>query len=185
MIIFIITWSFWFISEILLNRLMHSGKTDKKKLDKGSIRIIWITIGLANSLGIIFTVFFKVPISKSLIIPYTGLALIIAGMIIRFVSIWSLGRMFTVDVTILKDHKLKKDGVYSIIRHPSYMGSLLSFIGFGISLNNWISLAIITILITVAMLYRIKIEEKLLISQFGSEYSEYMKRTSRLIPFIY
>ena len=185
MLIFIIIWSLWFISEILLNRFLRSGNHDKKDQDKGSINIIWITIGIANSVGIIFSIFFHIPISNLLIIPYFGLILIILGMILRFISVWSLGRLFTVDVTIRDHHKIKKDGIYSIIRHPSYSGSLLSFIGFGISLNNWISLIIISILVTIAMLYRIKIEERLLIDQFGFEYLDYTKKTYRLIPWIY
>ncbi|HZX63206.1 MAG TPA: isoprenylcysteine carboxylmethyltransferase family protein, partial [Bacteroidales bacterium] len=126
-----------------------------------------------------------IPISNVLFIPYLGLILIILGMILRFISVWSLGRLFTVDITIRDNHKIKKDGVYRIIRHPSYSGSLLSFIGFGISLNNWISLIIISILLTIAMLYRIKIEERLLIDQFGFKYLDYTKRTYRLIPWIY
>ncbi|MCX6233343.1 MAG: isoprenylcysteine carboxylmethyltransferase family protein [Bacteroidetes bacterium] len=185
MVIFIIIWSVWLISEILLNRLLRSGNTDKKDQDKGSMRIIWITIGVANSLGIVFSVFFHIPISNLVIIPFFGLFLIIVGMVFRFIAIWSLGRLFTVDVTIRANHKIKKDGVYRIIRHPSYSGSLLSFIGFGISLNNWISLIIIGILVTFAMLNRIKIEERLLIAQFGEDYLDYMKRIYRLIPWIY
>jgi protein-S-isoprenylcysteine O-methyltransferase Ste14 len=185
MAIFIIVWSIWFISEILLNRLLRSGNVDKKDQDKGSMRIIWITIGVANSLGIVFSVFFHMPIGNFIIIPYFGLFLIIVGMVLRFIAIWSLGRLFTVDVTIRANHKIKKDGIYRIIRHPSYSGSLLSFIGFGISLNNWISLLIISILVTIAMLNRIKIEERLLISQFGQDYLDYMERTYRLLPWIY
>lgn len=47
MIIFIIIWSAWFLSEILLNRLLRSGTADKKDQVKGSIRIIWIKIDAA------------------------------------------------------------------------------------------------------------------------------------------
>lgn len=185
MTIFIIIWSIWFLSEIMLNRLFHSGSRDKKNLDKGTIRIIWITIGIANSLGIIAAMFIRLSISNNLLIPYLGLSLIITGMIVRFISILTLGRFFTVDITIRDNHKIKKDGVYKLIRHPSYTGSLLSFIGFGISLNNWISLLIISVPVTFAMLNRIKIEESLLIDQFGAEYQNYMKKTYRLIPWIY
>ena len=185
MIIFITIWSIWFLSEILLNRILRSGDQDKKDQDKGTIRIICITIGFAISFGIIFTILFHLPISNYWIIPCLGLILIILGMILRFISVWSLGRLFTVDVTIREHHKIKKDGIYRMIRHPSYSGSLLSFIGFGISLNNWISLIIIGTLVTIAMLHRIKIEERLLTDQFGSEYLEYTQSTYRLIPWIY
>jgi len=185
MTVFTIIWSIWFLSEILLNRLFHSGKEDKKNLDKGTIRIIWITIGIANSLGILSSILKIFPISSYLLIQYFGLFLIVSGMIFRFISILSLGRFFTVDVTIRNNHKIKKDGVYRLIRHPSYTGSILSFIGFSFSLNNWISLLIISLPVIFAMLHRIKIEEKLLIDQFGIEYTDYMKKTFRLVPWLY
>ena len=130
MLIFRIIWITWCASEILLNRLMHSGSNDRKGQDKGSLRFIWIMIALAISLGFIFAVYFKVPISHKILISYVGLFIIIVGMAIRFISIWTLGKYFTVDVTIRDNHQIKKDGFYKIIRHPSYSGSLLSFIGF-------------------------------------------------------
>ena len=183
--IFNIIWITWCASEILLNRLMRSSSNDKKGQDKGSLRFIWIMIALAISFGFIFANYIKVPISNQLLISYVGLFIIIVGMAIRFISIWSLGKYFTVDVTIRNNHKIKKDGFYKIIRHPSYSGSLLSFIGFGISLNNWISLTTVVVLIMISFLYRIKIEEKILIDQLGKEYLDYKKNTYRLLPWIY
>jgi protein-S-isoprenylcysteine O-methyltransferase Ste14 len=57
--------------------------------------------------------------------------------------------------------------------------------GFGLSLNNWLSLIIIIIPIIITMINRINIEERLLLEVFGTEYEEYKKRTRRLIPMIY
>lgn len=185
MTIFIIIWAAWFVSEILLNRLFRSSDYGKGNQDKGSIRVIWITIGAANSIGIISAILFKFHICENLVIPYLGLCLILAGMIFRFISIVTLGRFFTVDVTIQKNHQLKTDGVYRFIRHPSYLGSILSFIGFGLSLNNWLSLFIITVPVTAAMIYRIGIEEKIMVKQFGTTYIDYINKTHRLIPWIY
>lgn len=185
MALFIIIWSIWFLSEVFLNRRFRSGKDDRREQDHGTMRIIWITIGIANSLGILFVFLAKWPISNNIVLPYIGLGLIIVGIAFRFFSILTLGRHFTVDVTIRANHQLKKDGIYRLIRHPSYLGSILSFIGFGISLNNLISLLIISFMVTAAMLHRIRIEERLLREQFGDEYADYMKRTYRLIPWIY
>ena len=176
MMLFIVIWSIWLISEILLNRLFRSKKDDRQNLDLGSLRIIWITIGIANSFGILSAIFIELPISNYFLIPYLGLLIIACGIILRFISVISLGKFFTVDVTIRKDHKIKKDGMYRLIRHPSYTGSLVSFFGFGLSLNNWISLVIIFLPVFFAMLHRIKIEEKSLIDQFGMEYTDYRKK---------
>jgi protein-S-isoprenylcysteine O-methyltransferase Ste14 len=185
MIIFWIVWAVWFSSEVLLNRLMRSGSNDKKGLDKGSIRLIWVMISIAITLGVVLAIYVRLPISKTIVLPFVGLTLIIIGMVFRFISIRALGRLFTVDVTIRDNHKIKKDGIYRIIRHPSYSGSLISFIGFSISLNNWLGLLAITIIITIALLYRIKIEEKILIDRFGTEYLDYKNNSYCLIPFIY
>jgi protein-S-isoprenylcysteine O-methyltransferase Ste14 len=146
----------------------------------GSLRIIWITIGIANSLGILSAILIELPISDYVLVPYIGLFFIICGIIFRFISILSLGKFFTVDVTIRKEHKIKKDGMYRIIRHPSYTGSLVSFLGFGMSLNNLLSLVIIFIPVFFAILHRIAIEEKFLIDQFGIEYTDYMKKHTDL-----
>lgn len=97
----------------------------------------------------------------------------------------NLGKYFTVDVTIKKDHQLKTDGFYKYVRHPSYAFSLLTFLGLAIVLNNYISAVIVFVPVFLMFLYRIKIEEKVLTEQFGSDYSDYMKKTKRLIPFIY
>lgn len=185
MVTFIVIWSIWFASEILLARLMRSGNNDKKKQDKGSIVFIWVMIALAISMGIMFSINNRFYISNQQLIPYIGIITIVVGMVFRFISIWTLGRLFTVDVTIRDNHTIKKNGIYSIVRHPSYLGSLVSFIGFGISLNSWLSLIAIAVLITIAFIYRIKIEEKVLINQFGADYLEYKKKTYGLIPWIY
>jgi protein-S-isoprenylcysteine O-methyltransferase Ste14 len=116
---------------------------------------------------------------------YTGLGLMLAGMGIRYMAITTLGKFFTVDVSISDDHKLVTSGLYKYIRHPAYTGSLMTFFGFGLSMNNWVSLIIIFIPVLLAFLFRIKIEESALLSQAGIEYSEYRKHTWRLIPWIY
>ena len=183
--IFNAVWMTWFASEILIFLLIRSDKTDKKKQDKSSLLFLWIMVSLAISSGIIISNYIKIPISNIKSIYYIGLVIIVCGIILRLFSIVTLGRLFTVDVTIRENHTLKKDGIYKIVRHPSYIGSLLSFIGFGIMLNNWLSLLSIFILMTIGFLYRIKIEEKALIEQFGADYLDYKKNTRCMIPWIY
>ena len=175
----------WFLSEVILNRVLRSKKTDRQNEDKGSLTLIWIVIFVS-----IFSAFFtaksiSLPIMDSVVIVYIGLALIIIGIVLRIMISRTLGQFFTVDVTIKQDHKLKKDGFYTYIRHPSYAASLITVIGFGISLNNYGSLVLVTVLIAIAFLIRIKVEEKLLMVHFGDKYVDYKKNTKRLIPFIY
>jgi len=111
--------------------------------------------------------------------------LIITGITIRLIAIFSLKSLFNANVSIHHDHKLKTDGIYKTLRHPSYTGSLLSFLGLGLTLGNLTSLIVIFVPVLCAFLYRINIEEKALMNNFGEEYQNYMKRTKKLIPFVY
>ena len=182
---FLIVSIIWVASEILLARTKISNKQASKK-DKFSLRIIWITIFLSIFIGFLFRYtglgFIHIGANK---IHYLGLALIVSGLFFRWFAIIKLKSMFTVDVSIQKDHKIIKSGIYKSIRHPSYLGSLLSFLGLGIALVNWISLLLIFIPIFLAFNHRIKIEEKVLIDEFGEEYLNYSKDTYRLVPGIY
>jgi len=182
--LFITIYFFWIISEISLSLFRRSEKSDNKKTDKGSLGLIWVIIIIANSLAYNVSESINLPISTDPI-RYIGIALIVIGMILRLTVVASLGKFFTVNVTILKDHVLKQDGFYKYVRHPSYSASLLSFVGYGVSLNNWISLVIVTGAALTAFLIRIRIEEKTLTDHFGYKYVEYKKRTKRLIPFVY
>lgn len=175
----------WLLSEIMLNSFTRSGAKDLQKKDNGSMLTGWITSTAAIAAGISCALYTSLDILPSFLMYYTGMTIILLGMIIRFTAVWQLGKMFTVDVTIRDNHRIKKDGLYSLLRHPSYTGMLLSFAGFGISLNNYLSAMVVVFLVLAALLYRIRIEEKVLNEQFGKEYQTYCQNTYRLIPFVY
>lgn len=107
------------------------------------------------------------------------------SVVLRLMVVDNLGKYFTVDVTIRKDHQLKTNGFYKLVRHPSYAFSLLTFAGLTVVLNNYIAAGFLLVPVFSMFIYRINIEEKALKDQFGKAYSDYMKKTKRLIPFIY
>jgi protein-S-isoprenylcysteine O-methyltransferase Ste14 len=96
-----------------------------------------------------------------------------------------LKKRFTVDVAINREHDLKTDGMYKIIRHPAYLGLFLIFTGLAISLNSIISLLVIIIPVFLVIQYRIYVEEAVLIEEFGDVYRQYSARTKRIIPWIF
>lgn len=175
----------WFVSEIYYKKAMASGKTDQKGKDKSTLNLLWIVIVSSITFAFFAANMTKVIIANSIWINYIGLLCLFIGIFGRVLIIKSLGKYFTVDVTIREDHKIKKDGFYSILRHPSYSASLLTFLGLGLFLNNWFALAIAFIPPFLAFSYRIKIEEVALAEQFGQDYTDYRKQTKKLIPFIY
>lgn len=188
-IFFYILMGVWLFTEVFYKSQMSSNNSDQKGKDKSSLSLLWIVIISSISLSIFVANIhfedFSLMITTQNWIIYLGLIVLFIGILTRFLIIKSLGKYFTVDVTIREGHQIKKDGVYSILRHPSYSASLLTFVGLGLYLNNWIALTIAIIPPFLAFLYRIKIEEKALIEQFGQDYIDYKKQTKKLIPFIY
>lgn len=88
-------------------------------------------------------------------------------------------------MAIFDNHRLIDKGIYGRIRHPSYCGSLLSFLGLGLFFSSWLTLAVIFLPILSAFLYRVKIEERALREKFGQAYIDYAARTARFIPGVY
>jgi protein-S-isoprenylcysteine O-methyltransferase len=123
--------------------------------------------------------------SRGLADLWLSLALFTCGLALRWYSIRYLGRYFTVSVAIHSGHEIIDTGPYRHIRHPSYTGALLAFLGIAVGLNNWVALPLMMIPITWAFLRRIRIEERALANALGKPYTSYMGRTKKLVPFIY
>lgn len=185
--IHIITWFslFFFLSEFVLMVVKRSGKSGTKaKGDRKSLILFWITIPLSLTAGF-FLANRQVWNTLNNGIAILGLAVFIAGIVIRWVSIIQLNKEFTVDVAIIKNHHLKTEGMYKYLRHPSYLGLLLIGFGLSISMNSIISVVVVTMPILAALIYRIQTEENILTKQFGIAYEDYRQKTDRLIPKIY
>jgi protein-S-isoprenylcysteine O-methyltransferase Ste14 len=176
----------WALSEIILAMVKRSKKGNSRALDRSSFAILWIAISSSVTVGVILAVSrigFIRPGYK--IIWAAGVCLIIVGLVIRWIAIIALRKYFTVTVNVESDHKLIDSGPYRYIRHPAYAGSLLSFLGLGLSFSNWLSALVIFIPILAAFLNRIRVEEEALTGAFGGVYLQYASKTRRLIPGIY
>lgn len=162
-------------------------KTGRKTAgDRNSLRMLWVVIIVALVLGGFCTAFRFAAITAGQ--PYwyfAGMALAVGGLLLRVVAIRQLGKSFTVDVQIAEGQQLKRDGMYRVVRHPSYSGILLAFAGLALTYGNWVSLPVIVVPIFLAFRYRIRIEEAVLIGEFGEQYLQYCRETKRLIPFLY
>lgn len=181
---FYISMAAWFLSEIYYKQKFKSETKDQKK-DKSTLNILWVVIIPSVFVAITVSKLTSFHIRNQYWILYLGEFLIIIGVIFRWLIIKSLGKFFTVDVSIKENHQIKKEGFYRLVRHPSYLFALLTFLGLGLFLNNWLSLFIALVPVFLAFSYRIKVEEQVLIQQFGNEYLEYKQKTKKLIPFVY
>ena len=129
------------LSELMLFILKRS-KADEAPVDRGSLRILWITILLSIAAsGTIAVVLpsYRLPVT---VYPY-GVALFAAGLALRWYAIIYLGRFFTVNVSIQDGHRVVDSGPYRHIRHPSYAGVLLALIGYGLCQRNGIAVPVL------------------------------------------
>jgi protein-S-isoprenylcysteine O-methyltransferase Ste14 len=117
-------------------------------------------------------------------IRWFGVVLFAAGGALRIWPVFVLGRRFSGLVAIQPGHTLVTSGVYGVIRHPSYLGLLVSSLGWALAFRSGVGV-LLTALLVPPLVARIRAEETLLRTQFGGEYEAYCSRTSRLIPGLY
>jgi protein-S-isoprenylcysteine O-methyltransferase Ste14 len=117
-------------------------------------------------------------------IRWWGAALYVIGGALRLAPVFVLGSRFSGLAAIQKGHTLVTTGIFGVVRNPSYLGMLLLMLGWGLAFRSWVGV-LIAALALVPLVGRIRSEEALLRSQFGSEYDSYCARTWRLVPGIY
>jgi protein-S-isoprenylcysteine O-methyltransferase Ste14 len=183
--VWVATWALWIIPEIVVSR--RRPENDAQKSDRGSKFVVVGSVFFGIYLG-----FIAADTVPSLFVGAhwktvfaLGIAVWLGGIVFRMYSIRILGRFFTPDVAIARDHRIVEQGPYRWLRHPSYLGGLLAQVGFGMTMTNWLAMLLPVCCLAAAYAYRIPIEEQALVRGLGPDYSDYMRRTWRLIPFIY
>ncbi|HLI62663.1 MAG TPA: isoprenylcysteine carboxylmethyltransferase family protein [Terriglobales bacterium] len=117
-------------------------------------------------------------------VRWIGVVLGTVGGALRIWPVFVLGNRFSGLVAIQPGHTLVTTNIYGVIRHPSYLGLLISAAGWALAFRSGVGLLLAAMYVP-PLLARIRAEERLLQSQFGAEYDAYRARTSRLIPGVY
>jgi protein-S-isoprenylcysteine O-methyltransferase Ste14 len=184
--IFTIVAALWALPELLGTIFLRSPATATKH-DRGSYAIVVGSVGF-GVLGAFWSAMLLPGLAITIARPglfWIGILLMLAGLVLRWYAIWSLGRAFTQDVATRADQALVQIGPYRVVRHPAYGATLLTMLGMGLALANIGSLVIIMLLGLLGLLYRIRVEEQALLLAFGGAYRDYMQHTRRLIPFVW
>jgi protein-S-isoprenylcysteine O-methyltransferase Ste14 len=179
----------YLVSEVLLTVTRRGRSKTGEKQDRSTLSVIWIVIMISIGAGVFIAgnSAHSTPLRVNWGPWFTilGISLFAVGLVIRWWAIITLGRFFTVDVTIEKDHEVVQRGPFRFVRHPSYTGVLLAFVGWALTLRNWGAILVVLVPIFVAFVRRMNVEEEALARALGERYEQYMKRTKRLVPFIY
>ena len=114
----------------------------------------------------------------------TGLALFIGGLTIAIVAVSTLRKFYASTLITREDHQLITHGIYRFTRHPIYLGVIIIVMGVPVNASSWFGFVVMAVLIPI-FLNRIRIEERMLIEEFGDAYRTYQETVNKLIPFIY
>ena len=177
----------WRAMEAIVDiRTRNRLRAGARRQDKGSrvVLISVLTLGILVGTLLAFMVPATAITNARPFLFWLGILLIYVGIALRFYAIHVLGVFFTTAVAFAPGQTVIETGPYRLIRHPSYTGFLITLLGYGLCLTNWLSLLVIMACALIGFSYRIRVEEQVLQEQLGQRYQEYMRRTKRLIPFV-
>lgn len=173
---------FFPVSEIAVALVKRDSRTAKAD-DRGSMRLLWLVIGPCVVLAIAVGGYRATSLPFAATIQeLTATSLLLGGLVLRWTAILTLGRFFTANIAIHEGQPVITAGPYRYVRHPSYTGLLLAFLGLGVFFGNWLSVIVLFVPITFAVIHRIRLEESVLAGALGPAYAAYCARTKRLIP---
>jgi protein-S-isoprenylcysteine O-methyltransferase Ste14 len=114
-----------------------------------------------------------------------SLLLFAAASALSWTSTRALGRHWRLDAGLDSDHELVRSGPYRLVRHPIYTSMFCMLLGTGLLLATPLRLLLPSLLLlAIGTEIRVRVEEKLLSSQFGAEFLEYQRRVPAYIPFL-
>ncbi|MDG2523994.1 isoprenylcysteine carboxylmethyltransferase family protein [Stenotrophomonas sp. HITSZ_GD] len=173
----------WAAHEVWLG--LRRRAADGGARDAGTLGLLWrvLMLGIFAAVGVTLTGYGHLPASWHVPMRWAGCALIASGLVLRIWSIHVLARFFTVDVSVQQGHELVRRGPYRWIRHPSYTGALLCFLGLGVGLGNALALPLLLVPVGFAFARRIRVEEQALREAFPQAYAAYAAQTGRLLPW--
>jgi protein-S-isoprenylcysteine O-methyltransferase Ste14 len=175
------------IAALVLAGLFAKGNLSPgEREDRSNRWVIWVLLllGLLGGYLPAWTDRHDILVLDGEAIRWLGVALTAVGGALRIWPVYVLGRRFSGLVAIQPGHTLVTSGIYGVLRHPSYLGLLILSLGWALAFRSMVGV-LLTLLTIPPILARIRAEEMLLASQFGSEYENYRARTSRLIPGVY
>lgn len=170
----------------IIRRASQSVKRGDSK-DAGSCRMIVLGMNIAflAAFPLAFVHSMQWPAWMAVGALVTGMALLVAGSLLRRHCWRVLGSSFTGDVQAHAEQKVMTAGAYAFVRHPSYTAGIMMNLGVGIALGSWATTLILGVASVVVYIYRMNVEERALLAAIGAPYQEFLRTRKRLIPYIY
>jgi protein-S-isoprenylcysteine O-methyltransferase Ste14 len=174
----------FFLPEAFIRKSRNAKNSGKTKDDKKSTFLVAMALSSVLILSEILNLL-RLGRFRNAWISIAGLALMVTGLVIRSWSMLTLQKFYTRTLHVQEQQQLIKKGPYKHIRHPGYLGTILTWEAAGLAMQNFMVLIVAVVLISSAYIYRIQQEEKMLLRKFGDDFLSYKKHSWRLIPFIW
>ena len=168
----------WIAGEIYIHFQASVVAAYRESVTDWTLGILTV-LGLFVSLQLTFSR--KAVLSPFWVYSSAGLLVLACGITLRLYSARVLGSYFTTILGVSDDQRLVTKGPYRYVRHPSYTGAILAFLGLALSFSSPYAL-ICPAAISIGVAYRISREEEMLMRRFGASYDEYRSSTHALWP---
>jgi protein-S-isoprenylcysteine O-methyltransferase Ste14 len=168
----------------------HARKTPVRYSGRGAREFALLAASLTG-LGIVPCIYVAAHFPRAADYPlipalsYLGIAVEVACLWLFYRSHRDLGHNWSVSLDLRERHTLVTTGVYGLVRHPMYAGFWLMALGQALLLPNWIAGPAGLVGFGILFFGRVAREEAMMISAFGEEYRTYMRRTARVVPWLY
>ena len=116
---------------------------------------------------------------------FSGAVCFVIGLWLFYRSHADLGTNWSITLEVREQHRLITQGVYRRIRHPMYSALVLYAVAHALVIPNWVAGPSNLVAFGVLFALRVRPEERMMLEQFGDEYTAYMARTQRLVPGIW
>ena len=117
---------------------------------------------------------------------------LIAGIVCFVIGLWlfyrshaDLGANWSITLEVRDRHRLITQGIYRRVRHPMYAALLLYGVAHALVIPNWVAGPSNLVAFAVLFALRVRAEERMMLEQFGDEYTAYVARTNRLVPGVW
>jgi protein-S-isoprenylcysteine O-methyltransferase Ste14 len=169
----------FFVQEVLLRQRGAASSLSASHDDRGTTRMLLVSSGVSYGMPLVLR---RLPLP---IMPRaaaaTGLIMQACGFALRVWSMRTLGEFYTRTLRTTQHQHLVDTGPYRMIRHPGYAGALLVWTGLALTSRSAPATVLVAGLMGLAYQQRITAEERLL-RRALPEYSDYSRRTHKVIP---
>ncbi len=175
----------YWVRRIRFWRPRAEGEIVKEERDDWSFWFIVAGMIAAFYLSPIEYLFFNAVLPRAFALQLAGLFLIFPGSALFIWARRTLGNFYSGHLSVVEGQQLVRSGPYRFIRHPAYAGYLLITLGLALGYSSLAGFAAILFVLLPSVIYRIRVEDRLLAEHFGAQFEDYARRTKRLLPYIW